>query len=216
MKYRLILLAVIVVMAASLMLGQTRRQHLDPMIDLQEHKVIAGIVPAPYPRTPSEGPAANSARPSGPPETSPAPPAPDACGVMPAPRGEFPQRGAGGGGGARGGGARGPAAGAPPQAANMEEAARMTLRYKAADFLNGSMEGGVDNQIAGFSEFMKTLGTAGALMKTPYSRLTHPYYLKTPRIATNPTKAIENIGDQLNTGLSGVIFVAVVARAKSS
>ena len=51
MKYRLILLAVIVVMAASLMLGQTRRQHLNPMIDLlEQHKVIAGIVPAPYPR----------------------------------------------------------------------------------------------------------------------------------------------------------------------
>ena len=216
MKYRLILLAVTVVMAASLMLGQNRRQHLNPMIDLlEQHKVIAGIVPAPYPRVPSEGPAASSARPPGPPEASPAPPAPDACGVVPAPRGEFPQRGAGGGGGerrgndGRGAGARGPAAGAPPQAANMEEAAKMTLRYKAADFLNGSMEGGVDNQIAGFSEFMKTLGAAGALVKTPYSRLSHPYYLKTPRIATNPTKAIENISSQLNTGLSGVIFVAV-------
>src|SRR5262245_18974746 len=102
MKYRLILLALIVVKAASLMLGLTRRQHVNPMIDLlEQHKVIAGIVPAPYPRILSEGPAANSARPPGPPEASAAAPTPDACGVMPAPRGEFPQRGAGGGGGER-------------------------------------------------------------------------------------------------------------------
>jgi 2-keto-3-deoxy-L-rhamnonate aldolase RhmA len=47
----------------------------------------------------------------------------------------------------------------------------MTLRYKAADFLNGSMEGGVDNQIAGFSEFMKTLGQADVWGLNPNGEL---------------------------------------------
>ena len=85
----------------------------------------------------------------------------------------------------------------------------MTLDYKAADFLNGSMEGGVDNAIGAFSDFMKSLEQAGPVAKTPYPHLTHPYYLKTPKISRDPSKAIANISKQLNTGLAGIIFVGV-------
>jgi len=91
----------------------------------------------------------------------------------------------------------------------MEEAAKLTVAFKGGDFLNGSMEGGVDNAIGPFSEFMKAMSQAGVLSKTPYPHLTHPYYMKTPKISRNPTRAIENISKQLNTGMSGVIFVAV-------
>jgi 4-hydroxy-2-oxoheptanedioate aldolase len=91
----------------------------------------------------------------------------------------------------------------------MEAAVKMTLAYREGDFLNGSMEGGLDGQMPAFTEFMKLMQLNGALAKTPNAHLTHPYYLKVPKIARDPAKAIENISRQLNVGNSGIIFPAV-------
>src|ERR1041385_9234291 len=49
----------------------------------------------------------------------------------------------------------------------------------------------------------------GPVTKTPYSHLTHPVIIKTPRIARDVEKAKWNISQQLNTGVSGLMFVGV-------
>jgi len=56
---------------------------------------------------------------------------------------------------------------------------------------------------------MKALGEAGVSTKKPYTHLTHPVIIKTPKIARDPQKAIWNISQQLNTGVSGLMFVGV-------
>jgi 4-hydroxy-2-oxoheptanedioate aldolase len=90
------------------------------------------------------------------------------------------------------------------------ELAREALAYHGADFLfNGSMEGGVDRAIGPVTDFIKATGEAGALAKTPYLRFPQPLIVKTPKIAPDTTKAIENIGRELNLGVSGIMFVEV-------
>lgn len=107
---------------------------------------------------------------------------------------------------------RGGRGGAPPPAnavvRSQAELAKMALDNHQMDYLfNGSMEGGVDGQIAAFTDFVKGLTAGGALVKTPSPRLTHPLILKIPKISTDPAKAIENISRQLNLGVSGTMFV---------
>lgn len=88
------------------------------------------------------------------------------------------------------------------------ELSQMAVDNHQMDFLfNGSMEGGLDSQMPAFTEFVKGMVDAGALVKTPYLRLSHPMMLKTPKISTDPAKAIDNIGRQLNLGTSGTVFV---------
>lgn len=219
MKSRIFFIALIAVMAGTVLLAQAKRgQRLNPMVDLlEQHKVIVGGVPASYPRPQGAG-GGGGGRGAGGEAAAATTPAPDACGLTPAPRGEGGAggaRGPGGGGapgaaGAPGGGGRGAGFTPPaPAAASMEEAMKLTLGLKQSDFLNGSMEGGVDNAIEAFSATMKALSAAGALAKMPFPHLLQPYYVKTPKISRDPAKAILNISKQLNSGLSGVIMVAV-------
>jgi 4-hydroxy-2-oxoheptanedioate aldolase len=105
-------------------------------------------------------------------------------------------------------------AGAPPPAAmppkSPSELAHEALAYRAADFLfNGSMEGGVDRAIGPVADFITATGDEGALTKTPALRLPHPLMVKTPKIAPDTAKAVENIGRELNLGVSGIMFVEV-------
>jgi len=86
--------------------------------------------------------------------------------------------------------------------------ARDALAYKEADFLfNGSMEGGVDRGLTAYTDFMKATAGAGALARSPFPRLHHPMIVKTPKIATDPGKAIDNISRELNVGAAGIMFV---------
>jgi len=103
-------------------------------------------------------------------------------------------------------------AGAPPPPAtppkSPAELAREALAYAPADFLfNGAMEGGVDRAIGPVSDFIKATADAGALTKTPFLRFPHPLVVKTPKIAPDTAKAVENIGRELNLGVSGIMFV---------
>ena len=101
--------------------------------------------------------------------------------------------------------------GPPPADAVMKspaEWAREALAYRHADFLfNGSMEGGVDRAIGGVTDFVKATADAGALMKTPFARFPHPLMVKTPKIAPDTAKAVENISRELNLGVSGIMLV---------
>jgi 4-hydroxy-2-oxoheptanedioate aldolase len=101
--------------------------------------------------------------------------------------------------------------GPPPADAVMKSAAEWAkdaLAYRNADFLfNGSMEGGVDRAIGGVTDFVKATADAGALTKTPFPRFAHPLMVKTPKIAPDTAQAVQNIGRELNLGVSGIMFV---------
>jgi 4-hydroxy-2-oxoheptanedioate aldolase len=115
----------------------------------------------------------------------------------------------------RGRGNRGGAAGAtapvtpppaPPVLKTPAELAKDALAYEKSDFIfDGSMEGGVDRGIPAFTEFVRGLADAAP----PAARWRHPLSVKTPEIAPDPAKAIENISRQLNLGASTIVFVSV-------
>ena len=84
------------------------------------------------------------------------------------------------------------------------------LGYKSADYIfDGSMEGNFDRAYPVFTEFVKGMADGGALQKAPTARLTHPLIIKMHEIAPDPAKAAEHIAQQLNLGVSGVVFVGV-------
>jgi 4-hydroxy-2-oxoheptanedioate aldolase len=76
------------------------------------------------------------------------------------------------------------------------------------------MEGGVDRGLAAFTEFVKAMDEAAGPNKPRYFGVTHPLIVKTPKIATDPAKAIDNISRQLNVGASGIVFVEVESAAE--
>src|SRR5207249_3723340 len=111
-------------------------------------------------------------------------------------------------GGNRGRGGAPPATPAP--AKQPIDLAREALAYESADYLfNGSMEGGVDRGLPAFTEFVKAMDEAAGPSKPRYFGVTHPLIVKTPKIATDPAKAVDNISRQLNVGASGIVFVEV-------
>jgi 2-keto-3-deoxy-L-rhamnonate aldolase RhmA len=106
---------------------------------------------------------------------------------------------------ANGGGRRG---GEPPPARPAADLAKDALGYTATDFLfSGSMEGGVDRGLPAYMEFVKALLDVSGPGKTPFFGLKHPLVVKTPKIAEDPVKAIDNISRELNVGASGIMFV---------
>jgi len=98
-------------------------------------------------------------------------------------------------------GAEASAAQAPQKSPN--ELAAEALAYKRTDFLfDGSMEGGLQRGLPGFSAFVKGMQAVGHL-STP-GRLTHPLIVKTPE-PTEPTLHAD-IATQLNLGVSGLML----------
>jgi 2-keto-3-deoxy-L-rhamnonate aldolase RhmA len=120
----------------------------------------------------------------------------------------------------RGRGNRGAAAGAtapvtpppaPPVVKTPAELAKDALAYDKSDFVfDGSMARSVDPGIGPFTELVAGF-TAAA---TPEVRWRHPLSLKTPRIAPDPARAIENISRQLNIGATTIVMVDVESAAE--
>lgn len=112
-----------------------------------------------------------------------------------------------------GGGPPGPgtvAAGIELPAKSPAELAKEALSNPHSDFIfDGSMEGNFERGHASFTEFVKALGHLGIVSKTPPPRLTNPLIVKAPEIAPDPAKVGQQIGQQLNLGVSGVMFVSV-------
>lgn len=93
---------------------------------------------------------------------------------------------------------------APPPAKSPAELARETLGFTDADFFfTGSMEGGVDRGIGDWTAYVQALIAEGATVRS------HPLVVKSPNIAENADRIVEDIGRQLNTGVSGLMFVGV-------
>jgi 2-keto-3-deoxy-L-rhamnonate aldolase RhmA len=94
---------------------------------------------------------------------------------------------------------------APPVLKTPAELAKDALAYDKSDFVfDGSMEGGVDRGIPAFTELVSAMGEAALEI-----RWRHPLSVKTPEIAPDPAKAIDNISRQLNLGVSTIVFVGV-------
>ena len=116
----------------------------------------------------------------------------------------------GGGPGGPGGAARPatPPADAPP-VKTPAQLAKEAVEFANSDFIfDGSMEGNFDTAAVQFQELMNGMTSAGILLKAPQPRLAKSVVVKMNEIAGNP-KAAENIGKQLNMGVTGIMFVSV-------
>lgn len=84
------------------------------------------------------------------------------------------------------------------------------LAYKKADYIfDGSMEGDFEAALPQFAAFAKGMNDQGALLKGASPRFTHPIFVKTHEIAPDPALATRRIGQQLNLGVTGIVFVSV-------
>ena len=100
------------------------------------------------------------------------------------------------------------AADAPPQK-TPAQLAQEAVAFANSDFIfDGSMEGNFDSAAVQFQELMNGMTAAGVLLKSPQPRLTKAVVVKMNEIAGN-AKAAENIGRQLNMGVTGIMFVSV-------
>jgi len=105
----------------------------------------------------------------------------------------------------------GPAAAAAPTPPKSPlELAKETVAYQSSDFVfDGSMEGNFDEAFPEFSAFAGALKEVGPLSRTPFPHIAHPMIVKVPLIAPDPAQAVTHISQQLNLGVSGVMFVGV-------
>ncbi|MDA0327981.1 MAG: aldolase/citrate lyase family protein [Gemmatimonadetes bacterium] len=86
--------------------------------------------------------------------------------------------------------------------------ARETLGVTTSDYIfSGSMEGGVDRALPEWSAYVAGLMEAGATART------HPLVVKSPKIGTD-TSVLRDIGTQLNSGVSALMFVEVESAAE--
>jgi 2-keto-3-deoxy-L-rhamnonate aldolase RhmA len=98
----------------------------------------------------------------------------------------------------------------PTAAKTPAQLAQDALAYAGADYIfDGSMERNFDRGYPIFAEFAQGMFKGGLLRKAPPPRLRQPLFVKTPEIAADPAKARERIGQQLNLGVSGIVFVDV-------
>ncbi len=126
------------------------------------------------------------------------------------------RRPGGGGPGGPGGATRPatPPADAPP-AKTPAQLAKEAVEFANSDFIfDGSMEGNFDAAAVQFQELINGMTAAGILLKSPQPRLTKSVVVKMNEIAGNP-KAAENIGKQLNMGVTGIMFVSVESAAEA-
>src|SRR5688500_10249500 len=107
---------------------------------------------------------------------------------------------------ARQGGQRGAPADAPPAPVKTPlDLAKDTLAHPEADyFFNGGMEGNLERGLEAFVPCADALVEAGGIATSPAPRLRAPMNVKTPKISTDPAKAIENISRQLNAGVTTI------------
>jgi 2-keto-3-deoxy-L-rhamnonate aldolase RhmA len=101
----------------------------------------------------------------------------------------------------------------PPPAAPQKspaELAKDAVAYTGGDYIfDGSMEGPArfDQAYENFAAFSKGMTDAGSVATPSSQRISHPLFLKTPKLSTDQKLAGERIARQLNAGAMGVVFV---------
>ena len=96
------------------------------------------------------------------------------------------------------------------------ELATESLANKNTDFIfDGTMEGGMARGLPPFTAFVKGMSPSGAFLKSPTGTFTHPLVVKMHEIAPDPKVAAVSIGQQLNLGVSGIMFVSVESAAEA-
>ncbi|MDB6045863.1 MAG: hypothetical protein JWM63_4414 [Gammaproteobacteria bacterium] len=113
----------------------------------------------------------------------------------------------------------GPEGAAPPPPVGPQksplELAQETVAYKSSDFVfNGTTEYHFEQTFPEFAIFANALKEAGPLSTRPFAHLAHPMVAKIPLIAAEPTRYVERISQELNAGVSGVMFVGVESAAE--
>ena len=91
----------------------------------------------------------------------------------------------------------------PSEIKTPDELARETMGYTMGDYVfHSAMEGGVDEALPGFQEFV------GAMQANGANAATHPFVVKMEKISEDPNAA-EHVHQQLAAGVSGIMFVHV-------
>jgi len=102
------------------------------------------------------------------------------------------------------GGGRGRGGEAAPPVKSPAQRASETVAYERSDFIfDGSMERGVARGLPAFTEYVGAMRQAGANARR------YPLTVKTAKISDDPELAKREIGRQLDSGVSGIVFVGV-------
>ena len=103
-----------------------------------------------------------------------------------------------------------PADAAPLPEKSPAELAKQTVAYKLSDYVfDGSMEHEYDKSYPVFATYAKALAAEKHLSNTPYPHIANPMIVKMHEIAPDPQLAAKHIGQQLDLGVSGIMFVDV-------
>lgn len=102
-----------------------------------------------------------------------------------------------------------PPADAPPPKTPAQLAFDALGNQKADYIFDGTMEGDFDRAFPTFAEFMQGMKAGGTLQGGSVKHLHQPVFVKTHEIAPDPALAAQRIGRQLNTGVTGIVFVGV-------
>ncbi len=101
----------------------------------------------------------------------------------------------------------------PPKTA--AQLAQEALANTSTDFIfDGTMEGGMERALPAYTEFVKGMAANGSFHKSPMKQLTHPLVVKMHEIAPDPKLAAASISQQLNLGVSGIMFVKAESAAE--
>lgn len=91
----------------------------------------------------------------------------------------------------------------PSEIKTPDELAQETMGFTMSDYVfHSSMEGGVDEALPGFQEFVGAMRANGATART------YPFVVKTEKISDDPNAAA-HVHQQLAAGVSGIMFVHV-------
>ncbi len=94
--------------------------------------------------------------------------------------------------------------------------AQDALAKANTDFIfDGTMEGGMERALPGFTEFVRGMAASGSFHKNASKQFTHPLVVKMHEIAPDHKVAAASIGKQLNLGVSGIMFVSVESAAEA-
>lgn len=90
------------------------------------------------------------------------------------------------------------------------ELAKEAVAYKSSDFVfDGTMEHDYPKSYPVFATFAGALKEAGPVSLKPAPHLTHPMFVKMAKIGSDTATAQARISQQLDLGVSGIMFIEV-------